>query len=142
MSRNYVVEQVNEDVDNNNAKNKEKKRHYYPTNDSHHSYIVNARTGVKYPFKFKSFESKGLYHVIDSTAMYDKNGYIRNRKINYINEPNHLFYDSPEQYKMHHGSTITIDDIIAWHKKQEQLNINIYDVKVEENETLEYTEVK
>lgn len=120
------------DIVTNNIK--EKKRHYYTTKPSQRSYIVNAKTGVEYPIKFNSNESRILYHVIDSTAYYDKNGYIRNRKINYINEPNHLFYDSPEQYKLHHGSNITAKQMISWHEKQKEFNINIYNTEIEYNE--------
>ena len=123
----------------NKVNKKEKKKHYYPSNNG---YIVNAKTGIQYPIKFKSKDTSALYHVIDSSAKYDKHGYIRDRKINYINEPNHLFYDSPEQYKMHHGSNITTDEIIAWHKKQQELNINIYNTDLEPNEEIDCIEVK
>ena len=125
-----------------NKVSKDKKRHYYPTNPSLYSYIVNAKTGIKYPVKFNSAESSALYHVIDSTAKYDKNGFIRNRKNNYINEPNHLFYDSPEQYKMHNGSKISTNEIITWHNKQKELNINIYNAELQKNEHLETVTVE
>jgi hypothetical protein len=101
-----------------------KKAHYFTTTQSPNKYIVNAKTGVSYPFKFNSFESQTLYHVIDSTAKYDKSGYIRNRKLNYVNETNHLFYDSPEQYKIHHGSNLSTNEILEWHTKQAELKIN------------------
>lgn len=125
-------------------KDKSKKSHYFPTKPTPYSNIVNAKTGIPYPFNFSSNESKGLYHVIDSTAKYDSNGFIRNRKLEYINEPIHLFYDSPEQYKMHYGSNITTDEILAWHNKQKELDINIYECKnIIENENIsESVEVK
>ena len=140
--QNINVEQQNIDVVVNTTNASKKKRHYYPTKPSNNNYIVNAKTGIKYSIKFNSKESRALYHVIDSTAFYDKEGYIRNRKLNYINEPNHLFYDSPEQYKMHHGSNITTQEIIDWHNKQKELNINIYSSKIDECETVEQIEVK
>jgi hypothetical protein len=105
-----------------------KKAHYFTTISSPNKYIVNAKTGVSYPFKFNSSESKTLYHVIDSTAKYDKSGYIRNRKLNYVNEPNHLFYDSPEQYTFHYGSNLTTNEILEWHNKQAELKFNENDL--------------
>ena len=121
-----------------------KKRHYYTTNTTKHSRIINAKTGVPYYFNFNSIESKNLYHVIDNTAKYDKNGFIKNRKLTYINEPNHLFYDSPEQYKLHHGSNMKPETILEWHKRQQNSNVNINcDIdKHSQTEETELVEVK
>jgi hypothetical protein len=125
MSRvgNNNLQNVNDD---NLPKNdKFKKRHYYTTTSSKYSKIINAKTGVPYYFNFNSLESKKIYHVIDATAKYDKNGFIKNRKLCYFNEPNHLFYDSPEQYKLHHGSNMKTETILEWHKRQQSSNVNI-----------------
>ena len=109
-----------------------KKAHYYPTTQSPHKYIVNAKTGVKYPFKFNSIESTRLYHVIDTTAKYDKSGFIRNRKLNYVNDTIHLFYDSPEDYKTHHGCKLSTAEILEWHKKQAEKQINETETETED----------
>jgi hypothetical protein len=102
-----------------------KQARYFTSKPSRFKYIINAKTGVKYNFNFNSHESKSLYHVIDSTGVYDKDGFKRNRKINYINEPNHLFYDSPEQYKLHHGSNLSASNILKWHENQMLMNTEL-----------------
>ena len=74
------------------------RRSYYPSNIPE-QYVVNAVSGIPYPFRVGSFESLRLFHITDATGMCDSKG-VRgtlNR------EPNHLYYTDPQEYMRHRG---------------------------------------
>lgn len=106
-------------------KKKTKKRKFYTT--KRNSNIVNAVTGMEYPWVQGSYDEKRLYKVIDSTVYYDEDGFIRTRKSNTNKNPNLLYFDSPEQYLTH--MKIKVDqkkkyEIIKWHDNNRKLFSN------------------
>lgn len=88
---------------------------YFPSNTSE-MYIVNAMTGVKYPWKVGTFDAQRLYNVVDSTTLCDNKGFL----IKYTDKttetcnPNYLYYDSPQQYMQHRKVTLDPTTIQAW----------------------------
>ncbi len=68
--------------------------------------IVNAITGVKYPWNVGSFEENHLWKVADCSS-----GVV----------PMTYFYDSPEQYEAYKKVTIDQDSKDAWHALQKNL---------------------
>lgn len=95
-------------------------RAYYPSNYDAH-YIVNAMTGVRYPWKVGSYQSYRLYKVTDATGFNDREGYRlqKNDEPNY--EPNFLYYDSPEQAAKHLRIKLVPQEALAWHNRYKQL---------------------
>lgn len=103
----------------NNFKNKVIRYEYYPSNISD-SFIRNAVTGRPYPFKVGSNESRRLFKVIDTIGNIDSNG----RKIQVIKKhgvftpinanPNHLYYNSPEEYMRHMHYQVQPELIKKW----------------------------
>lgn len=95
-------------------------REYYPSNQDGY-YIVNAKTGVRYPWKVGSFDSNRLYKVTDATGFMDRNGYRlqKNDEPNY--EPNFLYYDSPEQAAKHLRMKLDPKRALMWHNKYNEL---------------------
>jgi len=67
--------------------------------------IVNAITGVKYPWNVGSFEENHLWKVADCCGIV----------------PVTYFYDSPEQYEAYKKVTIDQDSKDAWHALQKNL---------------------
>lgn len=90
-----------------------RKRLYYPT--KLRSRIVNAKTGVAYPYCQGSYEELQLFKMIDSTAWCDENGYVLSRTDPVNKDPNFLYYDSPEQFMRHRRTTLDPDRIKTWH---------------------------
>lgn len=95
-------------------------RDYYPSNSDGH-YIVNAITGVRYPWKVGTYESYRLYKVTDATGFSDKYGYRiqKNDEPNY--DPNFLYYDSPEQASKHLRIKISPQEALEWHNRYKRL---------------------
>jgi hypothetical protein len=99
--------------------NKVKKRTYY-TSNSPDSFIKNAITGVAYPWKVGSKDAKRLFKVVDTLGLHDKNGTkIPGRKrrsdVGQINSnPNHLYYDSPEEFTRHRNCKVNQELIESW----------------------------
>jgi hypothetical protein len=96
---------------NNNDNNKGKKgeeyvfRGPYPSNVVG-TPIVNAITGVKYPWNVGSFEESYLWKVANCTRFV----------------PTTYFYDSPEQYEAHRRVTIDPESKAAWYALQKNLD--------------------
>ena len=67
--------------------------------------IVNAITGVKYPWTVGSFGESFLWKVMNTTRF----------------EPKLYFYDSPEQYEEHRRVKINPDAKTTWHRLQQRL---------------------
>ena len=70
--------------------------------------IVNAITGVKYPWNVGSFEENHLWKVVNCTRFI----------------PMTYFYDSPEQYEAHKRVTIDPESKAAWYTLQQNLEWN------------------
>ena len=111
-----------------------KPRTYYTSNVSN-TFIRNAATGVMYPFKVGSNESRQLFKIVDTTGLYDVNGKRitppRQRSKNGVApsllpnpNPNHLYYDSPEEYARHFSTkqrvnvNLNPDFVKGWHEKR------------------------
>jgi hypothetical protein len=111
-----------------------KPRTYYTSNVSN-TFIRNAATGVMYPFKVGSNESRQLFKIVDTTGLYDVNGkrimLPRQRNKNGVApsllpnpNPNHLYYDSPEEYARHFSTkqrvnvNLNPDFVKGWHEKR------------------------
>jgi len=113
-------------IESSTFKNKKiKKRKFYTT--KRNSKIVNAVTGLEYPWVQGSLNEKRLYKVIDSTVYYDDEGFFRSRKsaINY--NSNLLYFDSPEQYLTY--MRVKVDqkkkyEIMKWHDNNRKLFSN------------------
>jgi hypothetical protein len=68
--------------------------------------IVNAITGVKYPWSVGSFEESYLWKVVNCTRFV----------------PMTYFYDSPEQYEAHRKVQIDPESKDAWYALQKNLD--------------------
>jgi hypothetical protein len=68
--------------------------------------IVNAITGMKYPWTVGSFEENHLWKVVNCTRF----------------TPMTYFYDSPEQHEAHKRVTIDPESKAAWHTLQKNLD--------------------
>ena len=67
--------------------------------------IVNAITGVKYPWTVGSFGESFLWKVVNTTHF----------------EPKLYFYDSPEQYEEYRRVKIDPESKLEWHRLQQRL---------------------
>jgi hypothetical protein len=68
--------------------------------------IVNAITGVKYPWTVGSFEENHLWKVANCTRF----------------TPMTYFYDSPEQYEAYRWVQVDPESKAAWHTLQKNLD--------------------
>lgn len=96
------------------------RRCYYPSNKQN-KFICNAVTGVPYPWRVGSKESLQLYKTFDTTGTCDEDGKLmRNNDVRYPNRtPNHLYYDSPEQFMRHTGIKLDPTYVQGWHNRQQ-----------------------
>jgi hypothetical protein len=123
----YQIEQSADETNSNASgedyyKNKVIRYEYYPSNVSD-TFIRNAVTGRCYPFKVGSNESRRLFKVIDAIGNIDSNG----RKIQVIKkhgvttpinpDPNHLYYNSPEEYTRHRHCEVHPELIKKWKER-------------------------
>ena len=106
--------------------NRVKKRAYYPSN-APGSFIKNAITGVAYPWKVGSKDSRRLFKVVDTLGLHDSNGIKlpgrkRRSEVGQVNpSPNHLYYDSPEEFMRHRNCTVSPEHIESWLKTKNEL---------------------
>jgi hypothetical protein len=102
------------------------KRKYY-TSNSPDSFIKNAITGVPYPYKVGAKESRRLFKLVDTTGIYDNTGVkIKKPKFRGIEycinlNPNHLYYDTPEECMRHMRITFQPAFIEQWNKTRSEL---------------------
>ena len=68
--------------------------------------IVNAITGVKYPWTVGSYGENFLWKVMNTTTHF---------------EPKLYFYDSPEQYEEYRRVKIDPEAKMVWHRLQQQI---------------------
>ena len=96
-----------------------KKQQYYPSNTPS-TFIVNAVTGMPYPFLVGSHESRRLFKVYDTLGHNDREGRPLNKgtKTPINPHPNHLFYDDPDQFMRHQKMTLNPELIQQWHERK------------------------
>jgi len=94
---------------------------YYPSNIQD-QFIKNAVTGVKYLWKVGSLESARLFKVVDTLGKFDSTGSkIKLNSKNYPNPtPNHLYYDSPQQFMVHRKMMVQPELLERWQALQAQ----------------------
>lgn len=101
-----------------------KKPFYYPSNVQG-KLIKNAITGVEYPWRVGSNDARRLFKVVDTTGTCDNQG--RKLKPNapeYPNpNPNHCYYDSPQQYMSHRRMIVHPQFIERWQLVQQEFNV-------------------
>ena len=98
----------NGDNDSQGSHEKNKFRGPYSSN-VFNALIVNAITGVKYPWTVGSFGESFLWKVVNTTRF----------------ETKLYFYDSPEQYEEHRRVQIDPEAKTAWHRLQQRLGNGI-----------------
>ena len=119
---NYEFETYNEENVMEKTTKKVGKRRYYPSNKAQ-SYIRNAVTGVKYSFTVGSAAQRVLYKMVDATVTCDEDGFVITSKYDLPNSnPNHLFYDSPEQCMSNLRISIQPEDISRWRERSQTLS--------------------
>jgi hypothetical protein len=116
----------NEYPSNKDSDSSPSKRKYY-TSNSPDTFIKNAITGSLYPYKVGSNDSRQLFKLVDTTGNYDKDG-VRIKKSKFrgkefcINpNPNHLFYNTPEECIRHLRVIIQPEFIEQWNKRRSGL---------------------
>ena len=118
-----------DDNDKEKYVNRIKKRAHY-TSNTPDSFIKNAITGMVYPWKVGSKDSKRLFKVVDTLGLHDSNGFkLPGRKhrsdVGQVNpNPNHLYYDSPEEFMRHRNCTVGQSLIESWLKTKNELFFN------------------
>ena len=118
---NYEFETYNEENVLEKTTKKVGKRRYYPSNKAQ-SYIRNAVTGVKYSFTVGSAAHRALYKMVDATGTCDSDGFVITSKYDLPNSnPNHLFYDSPEQCMSNLRISIQPEDIMRWRERTQTI---------------------
>ena len=111
--------EYNQNDDNAERRVRIKRRRYYPTKMG--GVCINAQSGHRYPIMQGSFEELRLYKMIDATAFYDKNGFLRDKRDPVNPDPNVLFYDSPEEYMRHMKVKLPQDRVNRWHINQKRM---------------------
>ena len=92
--------------DNHSQGSHEKKKFHGPySSNVLHAPILNAITGVKYPWTVGSFGEEFLWKVVNTTHF----------------EPKLYFYDSPEQYEEYRRVKIDPQAKVEWHRLQQRL---------------------
>ena len=89
---------------------------YYPSNRNG-NLAVNAATGVEYEWKVGSFDMHRLYTVVDASGYYDRRGYLRRKNSPPNYEPNHLYFDSPDQASKHLRMSVSEKVAQEWREK-------------------------
>ena len=96
-----------------------KRRRYFPSNRPQ-AFIVNAVTGVPYPYFVGSKEQSLLYKIVDATGSCDGEGYVIKSRNDLPNHnTNHLFFDSPEQCMSHMRLSLNPEDVKRWHDRRQ-----------------------
>ena len=103
---------------------KKKRPQYYPSN-SQGAFIVNAITGVEYPWRVGTKDARRLFRSVDTTGTRDKQGYkLKVSSPDFPNpNPNSYYYDSPQQFMQHRKATLNTELIEKWHTAQQEFAI-------------------
>jgi hypothetical protein len=101
-----------------------KRAAYYPSN-TQGGFIVNAITGVEYPWRVGSEDARRLFRAVDTTGTHDKEGRkLKPNSPDFPNpNPNHLYYDSPQQFMQHRRVKITPALVEQWHTAQQEFAV-------------------
>jgi len=99
-----------------------KRPFYFPSNKPG-MLLKNAVTGLDYPWKVGSIDSLRLFKVVDTLGLYDATGVKLNKKSpDFPNRnPNHCYYDSPQQYMTHSRNTLDPELIKRWKESQNKI---------------------
>jgi len=110
-------------------------RQYYPTSGTAGKRCRNALTGVDYEWRVGSLAAKeNLFHSVDTTGKCDPEGYripvknYRSDNSTYIYpnpNPNHLYYDSPEQFMRHQRIILSSEFVQRWHETHRLPNVDV-----------------
>ena len=97
---------------------------YFPTNGQG-KLIQNAITGVEYAWRVGSNDARRLFRVVDTTGVYDNQGRrLKPNATDFPNpNPNHCYYDSPQQFMSHRRMTVQPQLIEHWQTVQEVFNV-------------------
>ena len=121
MASDYIMHYEDAEIDTfqESVKTTGKKPLYYPSNGQA-QIIVNAVTGVEYPWRTGSLEAGRLFKVVDTLGTYDSSG--RKMKSTSLpnSSPNQCYYDSPQQFMSHRRMTVQSALIQQWEAKQER----------------------
>ena len=102
----YSKNSKNNNGDNHSQGSHEKKKFRGPySSNVFNTPIVNAITGVKYPWNVGSFGENFLWKVMNATTF----------------EPKLYFYDSPEQYEEYRRVKLDPEAKTNWHRLQQRL---------------------
>lgn len=103
---------------------RKKRRQYYPSN-TQGVFIVNAITGVDYPWRVGTKEARRLFQSVDTTGTRDKQGFkLKVTSPDFPNpNPNNYYYDSPQQFMQHQKASLTLQLIEKWHTAQQEFSI-------------------
>lgn len=115
----YHYDETNTVSDMESVKIKRGKRMYYPT--KFRGRIVNAMSGLYYPFCQGSHEELRLYKVIDTRGICDSNGYKRKRRDVQNKDPNFLYFDGPDQYAYHMKTNLNQNYVQQWKLEKDRL---------------------
>ena len=116
----YDIDYYNEEDVREKTAKKIGKRRYYPSNRPQ-SLIRNAQTGIAYPYAVGSVDQCRLYKIVDATGTCNSDGFVIKGDLPNPN-PNHLFYDNPEQCMSHLRVSIQTDDIARWRERAQKYN--------------------
>jgi len=98
-------------------------KNYFPSNVSN-NIIVNAITGVKYPYRVGSKDSLRLFKVTDTTGAYSlcgKKKYTDDLKEGQEKTPNNFYFDNPAEYMQDRGFHRHAESCDEWGKYQKSL---------------------
>ena len=124
----YHIDELEDAVETASVENKQsptfvgKRPFYFPTNKPG-MFIKNAVTGLEYPWKVGTRDSQVLFKVVDTLGLYDATGVKLNKKsANFPNRnPNHCYYDSPEQYMTHSRNQLNPLLVKQWKARQSEI---------------------
>jgi hypothetical protein len=108
IMKNYNNNNNNNKNKNNGDENNGQKNVFrgpFPSSTAPNALIVNAITGVKYPWNVGSYNEEYLWKVADSTHF----------------EPKLYYYDSPEQYEEYKRVRISPEAKFEWHRLQQRI---------------------
>lgn len=107
-------------MDDDEPKKKIRRRYY--TSNTPETYIKDAISGGRYPWKVGSYDSLRLYRFIDATGTCDNEGrpYTKGDK-NISRDANICYYSSPEECMNHRKFIMENNVINEWYTFQEKV---------------------
>ena len=89
---------------------------YFPSG-SDGTYIIEANSGAKFPWKVGTVDEYRFFRVLDSTATLSSNGH----RWNGVKRANKLFYTSPESYMDHRNVLLDPEVVNNWYSKKKEM---------------------